>query len=649
MATAQDLGIKEPLSTNQETWPPILREAKIRVRKDYDLAKKGRKPYEDRFKTFYGLHRNYERISEAACTEPSRDVAEEAKREFGAELFIPYTFGLIETMTPRLLMNNPRLKVKAKKPTLSRERAEAVRILFEERQNEVDYALGLIPSARRGLKYGLGVSKNFWEVKSRSTLALERGDGGSQDYLKTLKARLTGQPQIYRREDRMEGPQNEDVELMDFFWDIAAKDLDTCRYTIHRTWRDYGYIADRVESGQWLPIDLEAVKGMGSDTDRGAFLAERATLSGLKGMEQELGTFHEVLEWNDGSTVITMIDGQLPVQYAENALSGEQPYSIFRPTLQENEFVGIGEIEPIVDLQRELNAMRSARLDNTMLLIQKAFIYAEGLVDPADLIVGPGKGIPVEGGAIDDVIRPINFGELPTAGYQEESALKSDFEMATGLSETVAGAEGTGNASQTATGIQYVQAAANVRVELKTKLLAHEMVKRDTRQWLELWRERTMLTPQTVIVEENGQFKEIQVTGEDLDLVRAVDPEEDSLAPENKPEKVNNALALYNQVKGNPVVDQRAAGRWLLNAFDIPDAESWIIPEQEQMSPQIAQVVGQALQGALVGDGMDEKKASEITLTALQAAMQQTGVSGGDQSGEPSQNGSAPPQEAPVG
>jgi hypothetical protein len=557
-------------------------------------------------------------------------------------------------MTPRLLMNNPRLKIKAREPKLTREQAEAVRMLFEERQNEVDYALSLIPVARRGLKYGLGVAKNFWETKTRTPLALEQGD---------MKARILG-PYVKRREERIEGPQTEDVEILDFFWDPAAKDIETARWVIHRTWRDTAYVRERIEMQQWLPVDMEKVGSMGPPNDRSSVFSDRSD-AGASDYSEKLPDMHEVWEWHDGNNVVTVLDGSLVVQHGESPISGDLPFSIFRPTLQENEFVGIGEIEPIVDLQRELNTMRSARLDNTMLLIQKAFIYAEGLVDPADLVIGPGRGIPVEGGAIDDVIKPIAFGEMPTAGYQEEAGLKADFEMATGLSETVAGSQGSGNASETATGIQYVQAAANVRLELKTKLLAHECVKRDTRQWLALYREKTLLEPQQVIIEDpKGEtgFKAIEITGEDLDLVRAVDPEEDSLAPENAPEKKNNALALYNQVRGNPVVEQRPAARFLLDAFDVPNAEEWIIPEQEQMSPQVAQVVGEAFKATLMSAGMEEEQAEQVTLQAMQAAMQTTGVSGGaEDQGAPSQNGapSAPPpppssssqeeEETPVG
>src|SRR5690606_10712712 len=149
----------------------------------------------------------------------------EAQREFSTELFIPWTYAMVETKVPRLLMNNPRMKVKPRKTALHRDRAEAVRAMFEERQSEIRYALRQIPTVRRGIKYGLGVNKNYWKVETRSWVALEST---------SLRARVTGRSWPTRHEEVIDGPCNEDVEILDFFWDPLARDMDTCRWVIHR-------------------------------------------------------------------------------------------------------------------------------------------------------------------------------------------------------------------------------------------------------------------------------------------------------------------------------------------------------------------------------------------------------------------------------
>jgi hypothetical protein len=599
---------------------PSLEPILEKVKKHKDLSDKARQPYIPRWREWYGLHRNYRRYNRAysaADSENDRDeVRREAQRDFGAELFIPYVFTIIETVLPAILMNNPRMRIKPK-PGLTAEAADAIKGLYEERQAEINYALKLQPMARQGLKYGLGVGKTFWQVKGRTRPVIERGIFGIP--VKKEKFVVSSK-----------GPAFEPVEVEDFFWDPAAADIEHSRFAIHRTWRDFRYVRERVERGEWLPIDLEAVKNSGGNAAaRSEMISQRAESSGLSNADVDLGDLHEVWEYHDGNEVHTVLDESLVVQSAPNPFTHrELPFQIYRPTIQEGEFVGIGEIEPIVHLQYELNTLRSQRRDNATLVLQKAFMYAEGLVDPADLIVGPGKGIPVYGNP-NEVLVPLNIGEIPNSGYQEEAAIKSDIELASGISETAAGGGGVNNASaETATGIELVQAAANRRVELKIRNLHAEAIKPAADQWLELWRQNVIDEPVEVTTEnEQGGFSHMAVEAKDFDGVRSILPEEESTGPENTPQKRNDALALFNQTANNEVIDPRKRAIALLRAFDVPDAESWIIPEQTQMNPQVAMMLGHSMKDALVQAGLEEDQAEQMTEFVMQNALSATGVS----------------------
>jgi hypothetical protein len=646
--------VADGLPAGNKDQDPALQDVLTRVKADKDLAESGRRPYLPRWREWYGLHRNYRRFARAhsqANSEPDRDeVVRGAQRQFGAELFIPYVYSTIESIVPRVLMNNPKMKVKPK-PGLEPSRAEAVQQVFEERQSDIDYVLKLIPVVRRGLKYGLGVGKTYWDRKGRNVPVLERAM-----VLKRIAAMLSGQPPPPETEFVVtdEGPMIEDVEIEDFFWDPAAKNIEDSRFAIHRTWRDFRYIKEMVDRQIWMPIDLEVVKkGGGAENKRSEMLKDRAAAAGIDNFDGKLGNLHEVWEYHDGEMVHTVLDGDLVVQSKPNPYRHRcLPFQIYRPTLQEGEFVGIGEIEPIVHLQYELNTLRSQRRDNATMTLQKAFMYAEGLVDPADLVIGPGRGIPVYGNP-NDVLVPLNFPDLPASSYQEEAAIKSDIETAIGMSDTGAGGAGANNASaETATGIQLVQAAMNVRVEMKTKLLTHEYIKPQAAQWLELYIQYSQKNPITSTVEGPNGWEHIEVTSKDLDLVRAIFPEDDSTAPENGPQKRNDALALYNQTRGNDVIDPRWAAKQLLRSFDVPDVESAIMPEQTQMNPQVAQVVGETIHQTLLEAGLPDKEAQMLALAVVQRTMQQAGVSEPPAAAEESQNGSAPPppqQEAPVG
>ena len=584
----------------------------LRVKKFVEASTRFRRPYVDRWNTYYGLYRNYRKLAASNAAEPDRDVLESAKREWGAELFIPYCFATIETIVPRILSSNPRMKVK---PLDEEARASAQMIakLFEQRQNEIKYALQLQPIVRSGLKYGLGVGKTYWDRDART--------------FKRLEPRILGRgyKEVDSTETKSEGPNFEFVDVLDFFWDASARDMDTCEDAMHRTWRPTRYVADMIESGRWatpMALDIgkgtkpllsaETVEGLGT-TDRSTLLQDRMTAAGLG--DQSIGgdKLHEVWEYHDRERVITILDKQFVVQNKPCYYHGELPFQVFRPTPQEGEFVGIGEIEPIAHLQYELNTLRSQRRDNATLVLQKAFLYTEGrLADSDDLTIAPGEGIPVYGSP-RDVIMPLEFGEIPNSGYSEEEALKADIERTTGVSESTAG--GDAGSADTATGIQLIQSAANVRIAQKSENLKAEIIDPAANQWLELYRQFTFgqrtLPMEDPTAQDGYSFGSIGPDG--LASKVEVIGVSGSTEPENIPQKRNDAMVVANQLNGDPDIDQRKLKSWMLGEFDIAHPETWLTPEQPTLDPN---VVGELL----VQAGMDQNAALQLIQAALQTS-----------------------------
>jgi hypothetical protein len=83
------------------------------------------------------------------------------------------------------------------------------------------------------------VGKTYWDRQGRNVPVLERAR-----IPRLLAARLRGLPDPPDTQFVVtsEGPTIEDLELEDFLWDPVAKDIETSRYAIHRTWRDRQYI-----------------------------------------------------------------------------------------------------------------------------------------------------------------------------------------------------------------------------------------------------------------------------------------------------------------------------------------------------------------------------------------------------------------------
>lgn len=587
--------------------PPELQEIHKKVRQRFDDAENVQRAYRDQWDEFYGLYRNFRRLKSSIRQERDRDaVILQAQREWGAELFIPYCFTVIETIVPRVISNDPRMIVKPRtEATVGA--ASKVQELINAQQMDISYDLKLQSVARSGLKYGLGVGFTYWEtIKKRVT--------------RTRPRMLRPGYQAIEEEVVMrEGPQFEPVSIWDFYWDPSAHSIETAEWVIHRTWRSHEYVTKKVESGEWFEIDLEHAKGLQSDRRKSEVWAGRDAAAQRTNSNPDGNKEHEVWSYYEGDTVYILLDRELCVAHIKEPFFHRQlPFQIYRPTPQEHEFVGIGEIEPIKHLQYELNTLRSQRRDNATLVLQKAFLYADGFVDPKNLKIAPGAGIPVSGTDIRSVIQPLEFGDIPSSSYQESQEIKGDIELSSGVSETLAGGSGDGSASsETATGIQLVQQAAGVRIKLKTKNLLAEVVRPAGMQWLELNRQH-QLDPAMVRTpnpQADSGYTFSEVTPEELnsDIDYPI-PDGTSTEPDNPAARQQSALTLYQSLAQVQTVDQNKLATHLLREYGVADPESYIVPTGTV--PIDLNVFQQSMEAATL-DSDDE----QILLEALEAAL----------------------------
>ena len=610
-----EAGFQKPFGATEDM-PDALKETLGKVKKDKELADRTHRVYRERWDEMYGLWRNYRRLQQAVNDAPDRDqggVLLEGLREWGADLFIPYAFATIETVVPRILSNDPTMRMRPRHPG-AQDSAKAVEELINNAQLEIGYELKLQPTARRGLMYGLGVQKTFWNKRTkkvRQTVPSQTGQG----YAAVEQELVT-----------YEGPDVEDVDIWDFFWDPVAKSIETCRFVIHRTWRDFAYIKRMVEQGKWFPLDLDAVKGMQPDADFAGIKQPRLDAAGLSGVDLKDSGMHEVWEYHDGEKVHTVLDGQLVVQSADTPFyHRELPFQIYRPTMAPGEFVGVGAIEPMKHLQYELNTMRGQRRDNATVALQRPFLYREGRADPRTFKMGPSVGIPVMGDPKSDIV-PLEVSDLPGSAYQEEDAIKSDIERVTGISDPVSGGQGDGTGgSDTATGIQLVQQAANVRIRLYMKNLEREIVRPAGRQFFELFRQH-MLEQQNVRIEdpntpEGYRFQEVGPE-QLLDDIDGPIPDAGSTEPDDPIGKQQTAQSIYQEFQGNPQVDQRKLVQYTLSELGVPNPESFLAPEQIMVDPtRLAQVLQEGGPGPY-----DEQQILEATQAVIEEQQAEEGA-----------------------
>jgi len=588
---------------------------------------------------FDSLYHNYRALLSAHSDAPSpRDkdaVLGDARKEFGEELHIPYVFSTVETILPRALSNRPKMLFLPRDETAERN-VDNVTVVCDAQQQQADYELKLQTTARSGFHYGLGVQKLGWCLRHRDTFQLvPDGQGSWNARPVTVKA--------------FDDPDVEDVDVHDFFWDPFADSMRTMRRCLHRTWRDTGYVYNQIRSGEWgrAPLELADIEASGAVNKYNEAWAGRRQAQGIDGTVSRTDDVHEVWEFHDGQRVVTVLDRQWVVEVIDNPYwHREMPFHAYRPIEVLHRFVGKGIIEPIEDLQRELDWLRTDRRWNAMLKLHQAFAYNDGVVDPAMIKVGPGALVPVNGDP-HDLLVPLTVGDIPNSGYQEEAALQADIQRTSGIDDTVAGA-GTSLASQTATGVQLVQAAAGLRIQNCTRRLEIELLKPEAQQWLALNQQR-IISNRTVRIpmeptpdEPDRRWAWRQVGPAELAGEFSVDPEGGATAPKNIPQDRQDAMQAMQLFAQVPGVDLRKLALWAMDKMGIAGPEQFMGPPQT-VPPQTLDLVKEAL---VQQAGMKPEMADAILMGAYQTATQQAQNGGPPGIGPPPAgppNGGGPP------
>lgn len=615
-------------------WRALMERIKKRVEQELEPI---HRPYQDRWDDLNALYFNYDLLksdwqnARATDDTAARGVLLDAHRDWGGHLVIPYAFATVETVVPRVISNRPRFVAKALAPE-AEERKGVIQDAVNQQMSDMDLELRLQPVGRRAVQLGLGVQFSYWKETTRKVRRWGTDELGN-------RIPIEAEVMDYR------GPYLEDVDIYDWLWDPTAKSVETLDDVCYRTWRPFSYVREKVESGEWAPLDLDAVKNMGRGEKRHDLWQRRLEAQGLDtaNTQNQEGHVHEVWHYFKADRVTTILDRIFVVQDDVTPFfHREFPFQVYRPTPIPGQLAGLGVVDSIRQLIAELSTMRTQRRDAATYRLNPPTFFQKGMIERRNMKTGPGVWIPVNGDIRDAVFQPV-MGDIPASGYAEEDRLKADIEMTSGVSDPIAGGGG-GNTpgTETATGIQLIQAAANVRIAQMARLLLLETLKPLGRQILEQNRQH-QIEPEEIRVDDDSPagYRFETVTPEDWMLPLELVPEEHSNEPENRPQKIDEAIRFYQLVQNNPNVNQREALKHVVEAFGIAAPEKWL-QEQTMLDPRMAEIVGKSVYGTLIGAGMDEEQAGTLATQALDAAMQQTGVTA------PSENG-AVPEEVPSG
>lgn len=569
----------------------------------------------DRFDRFYTQYRGFRKWADAWTKAGPNDkdgMLYDAKRHWGAHLHIPLSYRTIEHMVPKSIAHAPKLLYMPRHERWE-ENVEAVRLLIDAQQENIDIDLPFQSVMRSGRIYGLGVGKPFWRKEYIKRRRVKRRTFAGD----LLGGMFTPRYGLGRPESVcvFDDPDFEDVDVYDFMWDPFGSDtrLTTrrCGWVVHRVWLSLDDCMDRIESGAWNTASVEALKargrveeelrGMSSGATRyDTIWNERMLASGLPSFNTagRGEHVHELLEWHDGERVSCMLDRGLLVQDAQNPVMGALPFPVYRPTPLQGQMIGIGDMEPLEHLQRELDTTRSQMTDAITIALCAGFAYDENAIDEEDLVFGPASAIPVRNARVGDAIVPLPRPDVSASAFQHMQTTRQDFDAVAGVTEALDPAQG-GQIS-TATQAQLVQAALSARIALGARRFELEVGRQTARCFLFLDQRmilegRSLRQPDEgldmVQAAQEGRWRWVQVGPGELQGEFEIIPESGSMAARNVPQDRQDAQIFFSLAANNPHIDPRRPLMKGLELCGIKDPQAWLKQTDPPVPPMALQLL----------------------------------------------------------
>lgn len=490
-----------------DLYPSDPEEAKKLVRlvsARFQIADRHRSAYEEVWTRYYKGYRSYRKRRKPG--------------QWKSNVWMPITFYVIETILPRIAASLPSAKVEPQGPedTIP---AETLEELLEWAEDMSELWPEQVKAVKSALLYGTGILKTGpvkieganiirEQMLQETTVQVATGeqdiDGNplmqTQQTQQPVLDPVTGEPMMTaRREEYIAylGPQAQCVDISNFFPDPLGDDVQTCRWVIHRVYRDRTHIKKLIDAGVYRLPEGTDMKNWDKVLTGAISIAKLNRLS-----EVELGGGDDVQETpQDVFPMLEMWtkDGDLVVVAGENAegvllryernpyLHKQIPFIRVVDHIVPHEFWGIGEVEPIEGIQDALNALWNSRLDNVKMSLNQMFaVVLDYLENPSDLVIRPGGIVRMrEGLPLQNVFSQIDLGQVTDRAYTEAQELEREAEKASGVSPYQTGQDSPAY-NRTATGVALISEQGNTRFSFKVTLAEHTGYKHLVRQYASL-------------------------------------------------------------------------------------------------------------------------------------------------------------------
>jgi len=395
------------------------------------------------------------------------------------------------------------------------------------------------------------------------------------------------------------------IDYFDFWPDPKGTNLDDCRGVFQREFVTIDQLKSRLEFLDYLDEgriflrdlkELQELQGAANlEHGRDKRMSEIGFSSGdvdifsnndyKSSKNSELELLHY---WEDDRHCITVnrqktiYDGPSP--YWRHR---KKPFVVGKYDRLPSEFYGMSAVQVISDIQEEENTLHNQRTDNINFILNKMWKVRRGAdIDESELVSRPHGIIYVDR---PEDVQEFDMTDVASSAFNQQGMLKGLAENALATPPVMQGAESTGD--QTATETMKQTSNAGMRFEVKQKIFEELGIKRlahlmdmNNQQFIDS--ERLINIP----FEQGNAWRAID-TG---DLIGEFDyrPAGTNVDPaankDVRREQLTHMLQMLLQ-SGVPFVNYKELFEEWLKAFDIENAEKFLLSDQEMAIQQMQQ------------------------------------------------------------
>jgi len=409
-----------------------------------------------------------------------------AKFTYGrTPLHSPEPFKVVETMHPRIMraiFGPERWFRMFNAEGQGDDNAKMQEVLCRDQLRQANYRSKQARFVRNGLIYGTAIQKTLWRQETRH-VAYRRGRRiPNPERQGTSKVELE---KVEQEELIYDGNDSSNVDIFDFYIPPNASSVDEAEWCADRSvWPDYK-VKSMGELGHWINLQTLKDDPGTQDTSLGDEFKERKSYSYGVFSPNEMNwaahiPHYEVFDWwgplvveskNGGYETrmcnIVCIDPRgrrLIVRVTEAPYwHQKKPFQAWRPITLEDEFYGIGPLEPIARLSMEKDMKRNLLMAATQLEANPMWAISDDANIPdGQLILQPGLTLRVPDPTKS--IAPIHVPQVSDAALKAENVLTMDLRETAGTTSPQMGTQDPFGGSKTATQHTSEVDEANTRI-----------------------------------------------------------------------------------------------------------------------------------------------------------------------------------------